>query len=216
MPKITATMAKTNASFLAPGLRGKLGGVVFSRADCGTVLRSLAVGRDPCTPAQQAQRDRIRRAGRAWRDLDPERVAAWRSYALGLGPGAQAHAVFSGLAARALLAGAPAVPLDPPAAPFLGDSVGLAVAGAPGAVLVTASAANGAGVVTELLLQPLVSANRRTYLSRYRSALVVAIPGAGPITLPTHPGWVAVGARFLRQATGQATELAELGIVRVG
>ncbi len=213
-PRIKARMARTDVSFLAPGLRGKLGGVVFVRADCGSVLRERVVGRDPRSPAQQAQRDRVRRVGRAWRDLDPGRVAAWRDYALGLGPGVQAHAVFSSLGVRALLAGAPAVPLDPPGAPFLGDSVRLEAAGGPGRVEVAGSAANGQGVVTELLLQRLESANRRTYLSRYRSARVLALPGPGTVELPARPGWWAVGARFLFAQTGQATAIAELGVVQ--
>ena len=80
---------------------------------------------------------------------------------------------------------------------------------------VAASAANGQGVVTELLLQRLESANRRTYLSRYRSARVLALPGPGTVELPDRPGWWAVGVRFLFAQTGQATEIAELGTVRV-
>ncbi len=212
-------MARARVAPIVGGLSGKLGEVVFASGPLGTQIRPMPQLVNPRTPAQVAARDRIRRVGRAWRDLDPARVAAWRGYALAQPPGPggeppRANTLFSALGVRALMAGGP-LPLDPPGAPFLGDSVRLTAGPGPGAVRVVASGPNTPGVVTELLLQRLGSANCRTYLSRYRTARVLSFTAPGPLDLPAYPGTWAIAARFILTATGQATGLAELGVVRV-
>lgn len=104
-----------------------------------------------------------------------------------------------------------AIPSLPPSEAFLGDSVEVSIAAVAGGVEFTASTANGDGVVTELLLQPLASRHRRTYLRQYRSQRFVAFSAGETVLVPCSPGWVACAIRFVRAATGQETALAELG-----
>ena len=78
------------------------------------------------------------------------------------------------------------------------------------------SGANAAGVVTELLVQPLASRHRRTYLERYRHAAYVRFEGAETVAVPAPSGWVALAYRFVGAGTGEVTAIAELGVVRAG
>ena len=78
-----------------------------------------------------------------------------------------------------------------------------------------ASGANAPGVVTELLVQPLASRHRRTYLEKYRHAAYVAFAEGQAVAVPFAAGWVACAYRFVNAETGQVTALAELGVVRV-
>ena len=79
-----------------------------------------------------------------------------------------------------------------------------------------ASGANAAGVVTELLIQPLASRHRRTYPERYRHAAYMTFTGAETVAVAAPEGWVALAYRFVNRATGQVTALAELGVVQSG
>lgn len=85
------------------------------------------------------------------------------------------------------------------------------------AIQFTASAPNAPGVTTELLLQPLESAVRRTYLEKYRHAAFFAFAaGALSVEVPVPtPGWYACGYRFVNTATGQDTGVVECGKVLV-
>ena len=78
------------------------------------------------------------------------------------------------------------------------------------------SGANAAGVVTELLVQPLASRHRRTYLERYRHAAYVRFEGAETVAVPAPEGWTALAYRFVNAETGQVTAIAELGALRAG
>lgn len=71
-------------------------------------------------------------------------------------------------------------------------------------------------MVTELLAQRLASRYRRAYLDKYRHQTFVAFAtGHLSAEIPLLPGLVALAARFVERATGQATGLMELGVVRV-
>ena len=83
-------------------------------------------------------------------------------------------------------------------------------------VAFSSSGANAPGVVTELLVQPLLSRHRRTYLEKYRHAAYVAFAAGEVVGVDTPKGWVALAYRFVNAETGQTTALAELGVVRAG
>ena len=189
-------MATLRASVMGDGLHGSMGGLTFSRGRYGTVMRDRTTPRDRRTPGQQA------------------------ALAEGLVTGAPAptgQLVFTRLALRVLQADATAeVPVDPPAAPFGGDAVRVAVSASADGVAFTASAANAPGVFTELLLQPLASVHRRAYPRNYRSQGFVAFTGAGDSrTVLVSPGTYAVAVRFTLTATGQSTPALSLGVVQV-
>ena len=84
----------------------------------------------------------------------------------------------------------------------------------PPSVGFVSSGANAAGVVTELLVQPLASRHRRTYLERYRHAAYVRFEGAETVAVPAAEGWVALAYRFVSEGTGEVTAIAELGVLR--
>ena len=220
MAKLTATPALS-----APG--GSLANLTFVRQPDGTAsMRERKPGRDPRSPAQEARREAVRRVSRAWSLLsDPER-AAWEAHALrmhelgptpSLGRARAGYRVFSGLGLKALqVAPEGAVPSLPPAAAFYGDGARVA-APAPSGVAFVASAPNSAGIVTELLLQPLASPGRKGEADKYRTRGFVALAYAGQeVVAPCGPGVVLCAVRFVEAATGQASGLVPLGRVVVG
>lgn len=214
-------MALAETSALIPGIRGTLGNVVFVRSPYGTQIRSRPDPADPRTPAQMAARERMRRAGYAWRTMTLEQAQNWRAYAAAQnpdGPNARANAqlLFTRLAVRFLQVNPnAAVPLDPPASPFLGDAVTFSLEPMEGGVRLTADRPNSAGTTTEILVQPLESIHRRTYDSKYRTALFDNFQESLFVEVHSRSVAVAVAVRFLRASTGQATELFELGVVSI-
>lgn len=166
------------------------------------------------------------RAGEAWRALDQDQARAWDAYAAqsALAGGAvtgqpvpTGQLVFTRLALRVLQIDATApVPVAPPAAPFGGDAALVTATASTDGVVFTASGANAAGVVTELLVQPLASVHRRTYTRDYRSQGFVTFTGAGDArTVLLRPGVYATAVRFALAATGQSTAVLASGTVLV-
>lgn len=194
---------------------------MFVQTAGGTVVRDRIIPSDPKTQVQMLQRLRMQQASAAWSELDDADIDAWRDYAQTLGVrdprtgvvrAPRPMNVFVSLAVKVLAVDPQAaIPSLPPSEAFLGDSVEVSIASVPGGVEFTASAANGADVVTELLLQPLVSRHRRTYVRAYRSQQFVAFSSGQTVLVPCAPGWVACAIRFVRPSTGQETGLAELG-----
>lgn len=174
-----------------------------------------------------AQRERVLRAGIAWRTLNPEATARWRAYAASLDRGTQA--VPGGPAPRAdnlfnkhyrkllMIDRRAAPPLAPPERPFFGDVLALrADAPAPGAVRFLADRPSTEGVLVECLAQRLLSPQRRTYLDRYRHLAFWSAPGDDlELEVECAPGTVALGFRFVNALTGESTATTELGVVRV-
>ncbi|MCC7102713.1 MAG: hypothetical protein IT206_06515 [Fimbriimonadaceae bacterium] len=240
MPTIR-DMAKVKEGVVLSGLSGRAGNAVFVNTPSGTVLRDRPLVNDPNTPLQQATRINMARVGEVWKNLSLAQAAAWRNYALleaGMSSGKSVppNLVFTRLAMKFLQMhpGAP-IPVVPPATIFPGDAVrftvafGLVRVGSggsvchsvqssefglrTGAIEILADRDNAPGVVTEVLLQPLQSVHRRTYLSRYRTAGFFAFEAGVPVFVPTSASVVAVAVRFVCAATGQALSITELGIV---
>ena len=84
-------------------------------------------------------------------------------------------------------------------------------------VLFVADRANAPGIVTELLSQPLANAGRTPVGSKYRSRGFAAFAdGALEAAVALPSGWHALAVRFVERATGRATGLFPIGIVRAG
>lgn len=215
----TCSMAIVQTSPLLPGVKGSLGNIVFVPSPYGIQLRERSIPDDPKTAAQMASRERLTRAAITWTTMTPEQAQNWRAYATAQnpdGPNARANAqlLFTKLAVRFLqMNPQAAIPLDPPASPFLGDAVQFEVSKTESGVRVVADRPNAAGTTTEILLQPLLSVHRRTYVSKYRTAVFDDFEASLTVDLEAYGPAVAVAVRFLRTATGQATELFELGTV---
>lgn len=217
-------MATMTPTILAAGVSGKAGNVVFVNTAKGMYIRPRVRPRDPQTPAQQASRDRMAKAARAWSDLPEEAFAAWTRYAKSLQSfnrttgrlvAPRAMNLFSACYGKLLQIDPEAAPpLTPPSRTFTGDGLSLSLALSEGAVVVGSSTPNCPNVTTELLLQPLPGRNCRTYAAQYRSAAFHTFTAESPsIAVSAKAGWIAVAVRFVDTLTGQVSALVELGKV---
>ncbi|MCE9557561.1 MAG: hypothetical protein K8R88_01280 [Armatimonadetes bacterium] len=214
-------MAKVRESAIIGGISGRTGNAVFVKGKYGTILRERPLPSDSKTPKQMESRNRMRIVGQAWRNMTLAHAAAWRAFAeaeagYGSDQAVSAQLIFTRLGTKFLQAnpGLP-VPVVPPVGAFPGDSVRFSCVSVSGAVRVSGSVANAAGVVTEVLLQKLPSVHCRTYLQRYRTTAFHAFSAGESLDLPVSPGVYAVATRFVYAATGQATDLIETGVVAV-
>ena len=78
-----------------------------------------------------------------------------------------------------------------------------------------ATSANSAGVVTELLVQPLKNVRRAPGKFYKSTAFVTFASGSLTYDLPLNPGAYAFAYRFVNPTTGQATGERLLGVVEV-
>lgn len=208
------------------GYRGKVGNEVFVQTAGGTVVREYVIPRNPRTPAQQAHRERWRRASLAWSEIDQSSYEAWVDYAnslsarnpaTGITKSPRPNNLFCVLYSKVLAINLAAPAPNPPSAPFFGDHVSVSAAASPGEIVFTANRANESGIVTEILLQGMANGRRRTYPDKYRSQGFVAFtPEHLSEAIAVKPGWYACAYRFVNAETGQETSLAAAGNLRVG
>jgi hypothetical protein len=153
-------------------------------------------------------------------------VTAWTAYAATLPQVAKrsgrkvkvtAINAFCGLADKFLqVTPGGTVPMVPPTAAFLGDSLTITAAAGMGQVTFTAGAANSAGTTTELLLQPLKGKNRVPTAKGYRTKAFKAFAtGSLTQTVSVPTGFYAAAYRYVNAATGQATALVPVGVQTV-
>ena len=219
-------MARVRPSILIQDIRGKAGGSVFQMSPEGLIVRPRVDGTNPRTPAQLAVRSYFTRASQAFEGLTPVQYAAWKQYAaqnVRRDPitGKSRHqtpiAAFVELAAKFLQANpAGTIPLTPPTTQFNGDTITLTAAADTGKMTFTASAANAAGVTTEIMLQPLKTANRKPQSNAYRSKAFNAFASGSlsfQVTVPA--GYYAAAYRFVKLSTGQASEAVYLPVTGV-
>ena len=83
-----------------------------------------------------------------------------------------------------------------------------------GAIRFSPSAPNTPGVLTEILVQKLAGKHRKPVPKAYRTAAFVAFTNE-PFDLPVEPGVYACAIRFVREATGQETQIVPIGKVAV-
>jgi hypothetical protein len=195
---------------------GKAGNSVYVRTKYGTVLRSAPLPSEKTSPAKAAQQKRFGQAVEVYRSLDAAENAAWAEFAvspLNHNPdtnkqsGITAYNAFMGLATRFLMVSPDAaIPRTPPAFPFAGDPLTFSLATQPEQIVITASSANSAHVVTELLLHPVKFPTRSVRVQDFVSAALVRFtPNDLIATLDLPAGWYRVATRFLDATTGQAT-----------
>ncbi len=220
-------MAKGTSGGLVAGLTGRAGSVVFvHRRNGDVVIRSYTPPRDPQTAAQQQWRSLRKRATQGYNALSAAQVTQWRLYALsqttvdaqtGLPRTPQTNNLYVTLAAKLLQAVPNAtLPTVPPSQDFVGDGIKVTVTPGIQSVNFTASGGNSAHVVTELLLQPLKSANRTPIVRSYRPAAFFGFTsGQLSKTVTAQSGWYACALRFVQNQTGQASAIIELGKVQV-
>jgi len=218
-------MATLKLGPLGEAVIGKAGNTVFYRGRGGVLLRDYIIPENPSTELQSRARSAFTWAVATWNTLTPDQAQAWRNYAMTLstrepGSGAvrapRARDVFTRLAIKLRQVDPTRpIPLYPPPGRFFGDSVIVsALQESEGGVMFEADAPNRTGIVTELLLQPLRLPGSPAYPSKYRTQGFVAFDEE-PVVVAASPGFYAAAYRFVNEATGQATELAELGMIQV-
>lgn len=220
-------MARVGLSVLGAGYSGTSGSVVFVRLrDGSTRVRERGTPHNPNTLAQAHIRELMRRANAYFRDLSPEEMAAWKSYAERLADEAWAERrimqvnplnTYRALALKFLqVNGVTEPPRLPPAVAFVGDSVSLSASAEPGRVHFTASHANAPGMVTELMSQPLRLSISNPDPNKYRHGAFVAFtPGTLQADLPAARGWLSPAYRFVLTATGQVSMTANITAIKI-
>ena len=210
-------MALVKTSMAFETMKGSMGQAVLFHGRSGLVFRRKPRYRRPTSPDQLLVTERLQQASASWRALGADQIDAWQAYArtielrnatTGQSYSPIAFNAFIGLATKILQIDPLAeLPEWPPAGPYLGDTVPIAVSPAPGAIVFTASAANVPGTVTELLVQKLESIGR-TPGKRYKSmAFVQFAEGELTFEIQLEPGVYACAYRFTEAATGRTDVL---------
>ncbi|MEQ1822909.1 MAG: hypothetical protein ABL949_10375 [Fimbriimonadaceae bacterium] len=163
-----------------------------------------------------AVRESLRRASQTFKGFTPTQVQAWSNYAGGVVHHNPVNGVaysptalnaFTTLATKLLqINPSGTIPSTPPTTAFAGDTITISVVASAGTLTFSASKANAANVTTEILLQPLKSANRKPSLKEMRHKAFQAFATGSlslPITVP--PGYYAAAYRFVNTLTGQTT-----------
>lgn len=214
---------------MAPGFEaaaGTFGNVIVTQGRSGTVLRARPTYRRQSSPDQRRQAARFGRASRAWAELTMDEADAWNAYAdrltkhdalSGRDYSPTGYNAFVALAIVLLrLDPLAPVPALPPVGGFEGDRTLVFATGEAGAARFTASAPNRAGVVTELMLQPLANVRRKPGKAYKGMAFALFENGALIADVPVEPGVYAAAYRFVERATGRVTNLRTLGKIVVG
>ncbi|HMS55781.1 MAG TPA: hypothetical protein PKA27_10305 [Fimbriimonadaceae bacterium] len=219
---------KSRLSMAFEVLSGADGNVVARNTRNGVVLTPRVTPKNPKTLAQRNVRGYLTKAAKTFEGLDSAQNAAWNLYADTLtytdpvsGKSYHPHAinVFVQLATKFLqLNPTGTIPVTPPASDFAGDTIVLtADSESAGTITFTANAANAAGVTTELLVQPLANQNRTPNANGYKHAgWKTFTSGSLTATVNVPVGNYAVAYRFVKNSTGQATELNTIPVVQVG
>lgn len=217
-------MALFKLGAFADYLSGKSGNTVFVRTKSGTVVRDHVIPTNPNTGAQEFVRGNLRNASQTFRGMTTNQVKTWNQYASNFrtrSRGGRLKAknginVFCALAAKFLQVNpGGTIPLTPPTTVFLGDNITLSVTAGTGTLTFTPSGNNSANVKTEILLQPLASANRKPQKGAYRSQGFYTMNPLSPTVINVPSGHYAVAYRFVKTTTGQDTPLVYLPVQTV-
>lgn len=207
-------------------MRGSDGTLVVQKGRSGLFARPRREPRNPKTNPQRTARTRLTRAARTYKGMTSAQLTAWRNYALtltkknsvtGVTYSPTAINVFVGLTTKFLqVSPSGTIPMNPPTGTFAGDSITVTAAGSAGKITFTASAANAAGVKTELLLQTMKSSAREPQDNGYRTLTFVAFAtGSLEYLANLGPGIYAAAYRFVETATGRQTDFIEIPVVTV-
>lgn len=217
-------MALFKLGAFAEYLTGKAGNTVFARTKSGTVARDFVIPTNPNTDAQQFVRNNLTDSSTTWRTMSAIRVKAWNQYAKNIkrrSRGGQLRSMnginaFTALTTKFLQVNPNGViPMDPPVAPFKGDPISLSATAGVGEIEFTSDGDNSNNVKTEILLQPLASANRKPQKGAYISHGFFSMDAGDPVSVPVPTGHYAAAYRFVNTQTGQDTGMRFLPVLTV-
>lgn len=214
---------KAKLSMAFEDLRGKDGNVVITKKRSGLTLTPHTTPRNPKTSAQSGVRRAMTLASKTYEGMTNGQVAAWEAYGAtitrhnpitGKAYTSTGIAAFIELATKFLqMAPNGTIPVTPPTTEFLGDTITVTASTTPGIVTFTASAPNALGVNTEVLLQKIANGHREPSAKAYVSKGFQSF-ASGTLTknVSVPAGYYAAAYRFVKIATGQATEIVTLPI----
>ncbi|MCW5946809.1 MAG: hypothetical protein KIT74_07230 [Fimbriimonadales bacterium] len=218
---------KARLSMAFQDLRGKDGNVVIKGSRNGLVLTPYVSPRNPRTGPQRAIRGYFRQSGKTFETMTVPQVEAWEDYAQTINivdpiTGKSYHPTainaFVQLGVKFLqLNPSGTLPLTPPTSEFVGDTIGVSVSSpSAGVIRFTGSGDNASGVTTELLLQRLPSPHWKPSPLAYRHEAWYVFTSEEPTKdVDVSPGWYAAAYRFVKNTTGQATDLIALPMQQV-
>lgn len=220
-------MAKIAYGATVSNVRGKIGVTVYSAGRSGATARIRKSGSNPRTTAQQDVRRYFTTASETFKTMTSAQVADWDAYAQSLtlhnpvsGEAYHPAAIntFVALGSKFLqINPTGTLPMNPPTAPFRGDTITVTAENTADGITFTASGANALHVKTELLVQKLASPNRTPTNDAYRSQGFVAFAsGSLTFALNLPGGAYGVAYRFVNALTGQETLLQVLPVIVVG
>ena len=218
-------MAKAKLGELVTAASGSIGDSVIVDLRSGTVVRRKPVYKRATSPLQAQVSARMKQSTTVYKTLTYPQIQAWNDFGAtqtrtdtlsGKKYTLSGQNAFTALSTKFLqITPVGRIPVAPPAVPFPGDNVLMAVLGDIGKLLWMASHANASGAATELLLQRLPNVRRKPTRHYTALAFVSFPPSALTATTPVEPGWYACAFRFVCPATGEAKELQKMGVVEV-
>lgn len=206
-------MAKIAFGVVVSEARGKVGGGVFTKTRSGSVLRRRAIPTNPQTALQTAVRAILTTISQMWKTLTDAQRDAWdaagqaitrRQSVSGQSYHPTGFNYFVELSAKFLhITPGGAVPDDPPAAPYVDDTITVAFVGGVNEVTTDPSAANAAGKTTEILYQRLSGEGEKPRTDAMQHLDYIDYPDGTAVDIPLTPGFYALGYRFCEVATGR-------------
>lgn len=206
---------------------GKGSNMVFEdNTDLNLVIgREYVVPNNPNTPAQETVRGYFTSATQSFAQLPKAKVDAWNEFAgqfktrnkAGKLRSKRGLNVYAALFTKWKFVNPTGTfPQDPPATPFSGDTVTVTATAGTGKITFTANQPNAMGVTTELLFQKLVNGNRKPQKGAYKTgAYFTFVLGTLTKDVTVPAGYYAAGYRFVKTATGQASEFRPLPVTQV-
>ena len=218
-------MAKAAFSAVISSVRGEVDETVFIQGRNGAIVRNKPTYGFPVTPNQRVTSNYFKAATTVYNTLTRPQVLAWNAYAATITrkdplTGRQYHPtgqnVFMGLTCKFLqINPAGIVPLVPPSGAWIADRVTFTASAGVGTIALTASGANHAPTVTELLLQKLASVRRAPTDKYISQAFVSFVVGGLSHSLTASSGIYIPAYRFVNPLTGQMSDLQPLGEISV-
>ncbi len=200
---------------------GRLGDRVYLKGAGTLRSRRYQPPTDPHTAKQQTVRARFAQTAQAWAKLTEAQRLAWDKFGAARPRTAPTWAetntqtgygAFLSLSVKRLHAQPQAdLRTGPPPAPFAGDAIAVTAQAGAGEIVWQSSGSNAAGVVTELLAQPMRRTTSLPNLEKYRTLAFAAFSNEhGAETTACAPGLWACAVRFVHTDTGQTTALTAL------
>ena len=187
-----------------------------------TTMRELVTPENPKTAKQMNVRGAFKKSGGSFKNMENSDALAWDAFGKlqkdRNGKPMSGIAAYNQLSIKFRLVNpGQTPPVTPPTASYVGNDLSMAVTASTGALTFSATGANDADSVTELLIQPLASGNRKPQAEAYETAGYYQYiqPNPNAFTVDVPAGYYAAGYRYVNKVTGQMTDIVPLQVYGV-